>query len=121
MKDKSKKLVLSSLVILMCLVLITLSTFALYTDTILIRYNKVTPFFGTEQQQLSFDYVKESMATELANELIEKNIFQIVFLFSDSFFTFDFFSNFTYFHHLQPCYNSPKFLLIFLFLLTIPQ
>lgn len=47
------------------------------TDTILIRYSKVTPFTGTEQQHLSFDYVKESMVTELANELIEKNIFQI--------------------------------------------
>lgn len=47
------------------------------TDTILIRYNKEMPFSGTELQHLSFDYVKESMATELAKELIEKNIFQI--------------------------------------------
>lgn len=45
------------------------------TANIIIRYNKVTPFTGTEQQHLSFDYVKESMATELANELIEKKHF----------------------------------------------
>lgn len=89
MYKNSRNLVLSSLVIMMCLVLMTLSTFALYTDTITINQHLQSGTLDIELKRTSLKYNylnKDGYFVEKENnEIIDfsktstnnKNIFNI--------------------------------------------
>lgn len=74
MNCKSIKLVLSSMVILMCLILITLSTFALYTETILINQHLQSGTLDIELKRtnLKYNYLSEN------GYFVEKENFEII-------------------------------------------